>query len=60
MLECKHVAKDLAGDKWSLSKLKGMCTDDLWTYLKSEGVGYDRDDYLGLDKCVDFDKDFWF
>ena len=60
LLECKQSAEDLTGDKWTLGEPKGTSTDEFWTWLKSDGVGYDMDSYLGLDKCVDFEKDIWF
>ena len=54
MLECNQSAKDIVGYKWTLSDLKGLSTDNLWTWLNTDGVGYDGDTYLELDKCVEF------
>ena len=34
--------------------------EDFWTWVNKYGIGYDGDSYLGLDKCVDFDKEIWF
>ena len=34
--------------------------DNFWTWDKSDGIGYDGDAYLGLDKCADFEKNIWF
>ena len=48
MLEYKQLAKDLAGDKWNFSDLKGLSTDYFWTWLESDGLGYEVDAYLGL------------
>ena len=60
MLECKKLVKDLTGYTWTLGNLKGISTDNFWTWLKTGGVGYDRDAYLGLDKCVNFMKEICF
>ena len=49
--------KDLAGDKWDLGTLKELSTDDFWAWAKKYGIGYDGDAYLGLDKCVDLEKE---
>ena len=56
MLECKHLAKDIAGDKRTLGYLKGLYTEDFWTWYNSDGLDYDRDAYLVLDKCVNFEN----
>ena len=34
--------------------------DNFWTRVKSDGIGYDRYAYLGLDKGVGFKKEIWF
>ena len=57
--ECKKTVKDLAGDKWELGALNGISTDDFWDWAKKDGIGYVGDSYLGLDECVDFDKEIW-
>ena len=54
------MAKDLAGVSWTLGDLKELSTDNFWTWDKSDGIGYDIDAYLVLDKCVDFKKELWF
>ena len=60
LLEFKKAAKDLAVDHWTLVKLKGVSTDNFCPLSKSDGVGYDGDSYLLLDKCVEFKKYIWF
>ena len=57
MEEYKQSANELAGDKWDLGALKGRSTDNLWDWANKDGIGYDRDAYLGLDKCVNYEKD---
>ena len=56
LFECKQLVKDLAGDGWTLGDLKEISTDDLWTWAKSDRIGYGEDAYLGLYKCVYFCK----
>ena len=60
LLECKQSVNNLLGDKWTHSDLKGISTDNLCTWIKIDGVGYDGDNDLGIDKCVDFKKKLWF
>ena len=50
LLECKESGKDLAGDKWTIGELKGLSTEDLCTWDKSDGISYDRGVYLVMDK----------
>ena len=40
--------------------MKKLSIDDFRTWAKKFGIGYDGDDYLVLDKCVDFEKELWF
>ena len=47
-MDCNHPAKDLVGDKWTVGKLKGISTDNFWTWDKRDGVGYDGYDYLRI------------
>ena len=60
LVEYKQSAKELAGYKWNLGALKELPTGNFWTWDKKYGIGYDRYAYLGLDKCVDFEKEFLF
>ena len=46
LFECKHSAKNLTGDKWTLSKLKGLSTEDFWTWDKSDRLDCYGDAYL--------------
>ena len=41
LMECKQLVKYLAGDKWTLGKMKGLSTGNLWTWVKIDGVGYE-------------------
>ena len=54
LLECKQLAKYLAGYGWALGDLKELSTDDFWNWAKSDGIGYNGYTYLRLDKCVYF------
>ena len=54
------VGKGSCGRYCTLSDLKELSTDNFWTWDKIDGVGYDGDAYLGLDKCVNFEKEIWF
>ena len=56
LLECKESEKDLVGDGWALSKLKGVSIEDLCTLSNIDGFNYDGDAYLRIDKCVNFEK----
>ena len=60
LLECKQLEKDITGDKWTLGDLKGLSTEDFWTWEESDRLAYDRDAYLGLKNCANFDKEIWF
>ena len=60
LIECKQSLKELAGDNCYLDALKGQSTNNFWAWSKKEGIGYDWDAYLGLDKCVGFNKEVWF
>ena len=53
-IECKYIAKDLAGDKWNLGNLRVIFTELFWTWDKSDGLDNNKDAYLGLDMCVEF------
>ena len=54
------MAKELAGDEWNLGDLTGISTEDFWTWAKTDTRGYDGNDYLDQDKCVDFNRELWF
>ena len=59
LVECKQSSKDLAGDKCTLGALKKLSTDDFWNWAKKYGIMYDGYAYLGIDKCVEFEKEVW-
>ena len=54
------MEKELTGDKWTLSALKELSTDEFLTWGNKYCIVYDRDAYLELDKSVNFEKDIWF
>ena len=43
LLEYKKLEEYLAGDKWTLGELKGISTEDFWTWDKSDRLAYDGD-----------------
>ena len=59
-MTCRHLAKELAGDEWTLGKLTRLSAEDFWTWEKTYITGYDGDDYLAWDKCVYFERELWF
>ena len=59
-MTCRQLAKDLAGDDWTLGKLAGISADNFWKWDKTDITGYDGHDYLARDKCVDSERDLWF
>ena len=50
LLECKQLAKDLAGDKWTLGDLEALSNEYFSTWAKSGGLTCDGYAYLGMDK----------
>ena len=60
LMECKQSANDLAGDKCTLGYLKALSTEDLWTWVNSDGLAYNgHASYLGLYKYIKFKKEIW-
>ena len=59
-MTCKQLAKELAGDEWTLGNMSRVSTEDFWTWLKTDTIGYDVHPYLSIDKCVDFERELWF
>ena len=60
LVTCKQSAKELAGDEWTLGDLGGVSIEDFWTGEKSDTIGYDGHAYLGINKCVEFERELWF
>ena len=56
----KHSAKELAGNEWTLGDLSGVSMEYLWTWAKTDTIGYDGHPYLAIDKCVNFKRELWF
>ena len=53
LMECKQSANDRAGGKWTLGYLKALSTEDLWTWVNSDGLAYNgHASYLGFYKCI--------
>ena len=59
-MTCRQLAKELAGDEWTLGKLNGLSAEEFWTWEKMDTTGYDGHDYLALDKYIDSERDLWF
>ena len=45
-MECKDLAKDLAGDKWTLVDLKALSKERFWNWAKSGGIDNNEGAYL--------------
>ena len=60
MVTCRQLAKELAGDEWTLVDLTGISAEDFWNWAKTDTTGYDGTDYLAQDKCVNFKRELWF
>ena len=52
-MTCRHKAKELAGDEWTLGKLVGISAENFWTWDKMDTTVYGGHDYLAQDKYVD-------
>ena len=59
-MEFKELAKGLVGYQWNLGKTKDVAMYQFWTWAKEDGLDNDGDDYLGVDKCINFKKELWF
>ena len=42
----RQLAKELAGDEWTLGDQNRISTEDFLTWAKTNNMGYDRNDYL--------------
>ena len=56
----KQSVKKLADDEWTLDVMSGLSTEDSWTWVKTDTIGYDRYTYLAIDNCVDFERELGF
>ena len=43
-----------------MGDLSIVSTEELWTWMKTDTIGYDGHLYLAIDKCVDFERELWF
>ena len=59
-MTCKQSSKEIAGYEWTLGEMTGISTEDFWTWAKTDTPGYDGNDYLALDTCVNFERELWF
>ena len=55
-MTCKQSAKELVGDEWTLGDPSRVSTEDFWTWVKTDTIGYDGHPYLAIDNCVDFER----
>ena len=58
-MTCRKLEKENAGDEWTLDKLAGIPTEDIWTWTKKDTTEYDGNEYLARDKCIDFERELW-
>ena len=59
-MTCRQLAKELAGDKWTLGELAGLSVKNFWTWAKMDTTGYDGHVYLARKKCVKFERELCF
>ena len=48
-MTCKQLAKDIAGDEWTLGDMNGLSTEEFWTLENMDTTGYDGNPYLAND-----------
>ena len=58
--ECKESVKDISGYHWALGKAKYVTMGQFYTWEKVYGIDNDGDANLGVDKCINFEKEIWF
>ena len=39
--------------------MRGVSTEDFWTWTKTDIIGYDRHPYLDIDRCVKLYRELW-
>ena len=49
-MECKELAKVIAGDQWNVGATKDVNMEHLWTWEKVDGVDASEGVYLGADR----------
>ena len=49
--------KAISGDQWTLSEAKDVTMEQFWKWSKVDGLDTDMDAYLGVDNCIDFEKE---
>ena len=54
-MTCRQLAKDLAGDEWTLGELTRLSVEEFWNWANMDTTRYDGHDYLAQDKCVEVD-----
>ena len=59
-MTCRKSKKDLAVYDWTLGDLTRLSAKYFWTWAKTNTMGYDGNDYLARDNCVNFDMELWF
>ena len=57
LTKCKQSEKELVGDQCNLGNVKDLSTERFWNWSKEDNLDDNSDAYLGLDKCVKFDKE---
>ena len=60
LTEFKESAKGLSGDQWTLGETNDVTMEKFWTQAKEDGLESYRYAYMGVDKCINFDKEIWF
>ena len=60
LVKWKQLAKELAGDYWTLGELDRLSAENFWTWANTDTIGYYGHDYLARDKWFDFERELWF
>ena len=58
--ECKETAKGISGDQWIFGKANDITVEGLWAWAKQYGMDVDVNVYLGMNKCILFEKGIGF
>ena len=60
VISYKDIARDKAGNQWSLGKPEGVCLEDFWAFWNTNVIGCYDDDTTAEDSCINLDQALWF
>ena len=55
MINCKYIARNKAGDQWSLGEPEDVCSEDFWELCSTGRTSCDSDDLTVKDRCIGLD-----